>query len=388
MSKVRPLLTITFWRTKGIAIVRKFFARLFNVKPKNKEDYYSIFRWYISKRLAYALVILIGVASLYYVLVMSPVAVFGHSSGNKSLPIYKYNSLAIRFFEGDCRIKARDGHIAYEGAVEKGEVKGEGRLLGRGGELIYDGSFDKNLFNGDGRLYYDGGELKYEGAFRNNLFNGEGKLYSESGSIIYDGEFLKNMKNGAGTLYNAASTAIFKGNFVLDHIPYDEFVGKTAQESAEMYTGNQSIYAYDEEFAISFDEIGAVATMTNAANDIEGESKISSLTVMQSEFFLGGKSYKNIDELNKYFGTPDYAGYTYCLLTDVVAINSLKGDSPIAGVDIETQDLFDGVYQVIDYDHNVEVYIYAYKYNGAMYTFYCGGSGEKEFLMYQVEVGE
>jgi hypothetical protein len=387
LAKVRPLLSITFWRTKGIAIVRRFFARIFNIKPKDKDDYYSVLRWLVSKRLAYALVILIGVGSLYYVLVLSPGAAFGHSSGNSSLPVYKYNSLAVRFFEGDCRIKAKGGRIAYEGSVKKGEVTGSGRLYDRSGEILYVGAFDKNMYNGNGRLYYGSGELKYEGGFVNNKMNGEGKLYSDSGSLVYDGSFLDNMKNGKGTLYNAAASEIYKGNFVLDHIPYEEFVGKTAEEAAEMYTGKQSIYVYDDEFSVAFDDIGAVAAMTNGENDIEGDGKINAITVLNDKFILGGKTYKDIDQLNKYFGKPDYVGNTYCLLTDVVAINGLAEGNPIARVEIKTQDLFNNVYQVDDYDHNAEVYIHAYKKDNVMYTFFTSGSGEKKFLMYAIEVG-
>jgi antitoxin component YwqK of YwqJK toxin-antitoxin module len=381
-------MTPVFWRTRFTSIIRKFFTDLFNVKPKDKHDYYSVGRWLVSKKLAYTLVVLIGIASLYYVLVLSPAAVLNKdTAGNASLPVYKYNSLAIRFFEGDCRVKARDGHIAYEGAINNGEAKGAGRLFERDGTLIYDGAFDQNMYNGEGRLYYYGGELNYEGGFRNNLMNGEGKLYSDSGSLVYEGEFLKNMKNGVGTLYNAAATEIYKGNFVLDHIPYEEFVGKTTEETAGMYLGRQTIYASEAEFAVSMDEIDAVVQSTNGEDDLEGEGSISSITVLKDEFFFGGKSYEDISELIAYFGDPDYAGFTYCTLTDAVAINRLPNKNLMPSVSIDTQGLFNNVHQVDDYDRNVEVYIYAFKKDNAMYTFYCTDTGEKTFFMYQIEVG-
>jgi hypothetical protein len=381
-------LTVAFWRTKGVAIIRQFFNNIFNVKPKDKDDYYSVLRWRISKKFAYALAILIGIVSLYYVLLLSPVAIVGKSSGNSSLPVYRYNSLAVRFYDGACRIKARDGHIAYEGSVSKGVVKGEGRLFDKEGELVYDGTFDKNMFNGEGKLYYGDGELKYEGAFQSNLMSGMGKLYAESGSLQYDGEFIKGKKNGAGTLYNAAATEIYKGNFVLDHIPYEEFVGKTAEEAAAMYLGKESIYIADGEFTTAFDEIDAVAQVTSGEDDIEGNGHINSITVLKDEFFFGGKSYKSLKTLEDYFGSADFSGYTYCLLTDIVAINRLPKESPMERSPIGGQDLFDNAYQVDDYDHNVEVYIHAFKKDKMLFTFYFTGSGEKNFFMYQIEVGE
>jgi hypothetical protein len=361
---------------------------LLDIKPRDTSDYYSVLRWQISKRLAFALVVVIGVVSIYYVLVLSPIAITGKAAGNASLRVYKYNSLAIRFFSGSCRIEAKGDYIAYEGAVKKGTVTGNGRLFDKDGRVIYDGEFDKNMYNGTGKLYYPNDELKYTGEFTNNEMNGKGKLYSSSGAISYEGEFLKGKKNGEGVLYNASANEVYRGNFVLDEIQYEEFVGKTAEEAAKMYPGVQEVYSSEDEFTILMKEIGAVTNMTSGDSNLEGEGKISGITVLKDYFAKGGKSYKSIAAVTELLGRPDFTGYTYCMLSDAIAINALSDSQGIGPVSLSGVSLFDEVYNVEDYDKNVEIYIYAYKAGDILYTFYCGDPQDKKFLMYSVEVGK
>jgi hypothetical protein len=386
--KVRVFTSPIWWKTKGLVALREFFAKLLNIKPRDTTDYYSVLRWQISKRLAFAMVIVIGVLSIYYVLVLSPIALTGGAVGNASLPVYKYNSLAVRFFSGSCRIEAKGDYVAYEGSVKKGEVTGSGRLFDRDGRTVYEGDFDKNRYNGVGQLYYPNGELKYTGEFSNNEMNGEGKLFATSGAVSYEGEFLNGKKNGKGVLFNASANEIYRGNFVLDEIAYEEFVGKTAEEAATMYPGIQEVYAAEQEFTISMKEIGAVSKVTNGDDSLEGEGKISGITVLKDYFAKGGKSYKSITEVTTLFGRPDFAGYTYCMLSDAIAINALPDLKGIGPISLSGVSLFDEVYSVEDYDKNVEVYIYAYKAENILYTFYCGDPQDQEFFMYSVEVGE
>ncbi|MDR2163245.1 MAG: hypothetical protein LBO70_04805 [Clostridiales Family XIII bacterium] len=388
VTRIRVLLSPSWWKTKGSVALREFFTKLFDFKPRHSGDYYPLLRWLISKRLAFALVILIGVASLYYILILSPVAITGKAAGNATLPVYKYNSLAIRFFAGSCRVKARGGYIAYEGAINKGMVKGDGRLFDKHGNTIYDGSFDKNMYNGKGKLFYPNGRLKYMGDFVNNEMSGTGQIFSTSGALHYDGAFLNGRKNGEGTLYNGAANGIYHGNFVLDRIAYPEFVGKTAEEAAAMYTGAQEIYASDSESALFMKEIGAVATITDGANDLEGEGKITGIIVLASSFQSADKICTKMSEIGDLFGKPDYNGYTYCMLPDAVALNSLANNDGLGKVSIDAEGLFDGVYRVNEYGSDTEVYIYAYKADGILYTFYCSDPNEEEFLMYSIEVGE
>jgi hypothetical protein len=385
---IRVLLSPNWWKTKGAVALRDFFTKMFNVKPRDTGDYYPVLRWLVSKRLAFAIVIVLGVASLYYVLILSPVALTGKAGGNASLPVYRYNSLAVRFFDGSCRIKARGDYIAYEGAIKKGMATGEGRLFNKDGDIVYDGAFEKNMYNGKGKLYYPNGKLKYEGEFVNNEMSGEGKLFASSGALHYDGVFLNGKKNGAGTLYNGSANEIYRGNFVLDQIPYEEFVGKTAEESSEMYLGAREIYATDRESVIFMKEIGSVLAVTNGEDDLEGQGKIAGVTVLKNRFESGGKTYAKISEISALFGAPDYTGYTYCVLSDAVSLNCLSDAEGLGKVSVDSEGLFDGVYRVDDYDKNVEVYIYAYKSGDILYTFYCGGPREPGFLMYSIEGGQ
>jgi hypothetical protein len=388
VTKIRVLLSPNWWKTKGFVALRGFFAKLFDFKPHNANDYYPLMRWLISKRLAFAIVIVLGVVSLYYMLILSPVAITGTASGNATLPVYRYNSLAIRFFDGSCRIKARGDYVAYEGAVKKGIVTGDGRLFDRNGNIVYDGAFDKNMYNGRGKLYYESGRLKYEGDFVNNEMNGKGCLYAASGTLRYDGAFLNGKKNGKGILYNGAADEIYQGNFVLDRIAYAEFVGKTAEEVATMYTGVQDIYASDAESILHMKEIGAVATVMNGEEDLEGQGKLTGLVVLENSFPSADKTCVTMSEIESLFGRSDYTGYTYCMLPEAVAFNVIADGGAPGTVALDTEQLFDGVYRVDDYDGNVEVYIHAYKAEDILYTFYCAGPQDAGFFMYSIEVGE
>ena len=91
-NKLRLYTSLTFWKTRGITKLRQFFGRIFDVKPRDSKDYYTIFRWLVSKRLAYATIILLGVGSLYLILKMSPSVLPGTARAATSLRTYKYNS--------------------------------------------------------------------------------------------------------------------------------------------------------------------------------------------------------------------------------------------------------------------------------------------------------
>ena len=56
-NKIRLWTSLEFLRTRLINNVRIFFSKVLDVKPRHKKDYYSVFNWLISKRLAFAIVI-------------------------------------------------------------------------------------------------------------------------------------------------------------------------------------------------------------------------------------------------------------------------------------------------------------------------------------------
>ena len=64
------------------------FKKLLDVKPKDKKDYYTVFNWMISKKLAYTMVIIVGLLSAYYILMMSPVKLGAGASTINSYKTY------------------------------------------------------------------------------------------------------------------------------------------------------------------------------------------------------------------------------------------------------------------------------------------------------------
>ena len=70
--KLRLWTSPAFLRTQVFSKIREFFAKLLDIRPRDKRDYYPVFRWLVSKRLAFALVIAVGLVSLLYISAMLP----------------------------------------------------------------------------------------------------------------------------------------------------------------------------------------------------------------------------------------------------------------------------------------------------------------------------
>jgi hypothetical protein len=99
---------------------------------------------------------------------------------------------------------------------------------------------------------------------------------------------------------------------------------------------------------------------------------------------LGGKEMTSINELNAYFGTPDYTGYTFATLADAIAINTLTSASPFGAVELQTEHVFDDARNVTKFDSQFEIYIHAYKKDGNIYSFYTTGPADSKFALYSV----
>ena len=127
-TKIRLWTSRSYWETKGVNTFRQFFSRLLNVKPRSQSDYYPVLRWLVSKRLAFALVIVLGLLSVFYILFFSPVSAM-LSASSPSLPSFRYNALPLKFYSGNVQITAADGHVAYEGTVGGRRGPGPGRPL-------------------------------------------------------------------------------------------------------------------------------------------------------------------------------------------------------------------------------------------------------------------
>lgn len=382
-TKVKLWLSPTFWQTKGITALREFFMKLLDVRPRHKKDYYSVFRWLISKRLAFALVIIAGISGLYYLYIMAPAAGINIESTGSTVRAYRYNSIALKFMSGNVQILAKDNHVAYIGPVKDGTASGSGSLYRSDGSLLYAGEFQNNRYNGTGKLYNPDGTLSYAGAFADNLYNGKGISYRNNGTLEYSGNFLGGLRSGSGTLFNSGGNEIFTGNFQANHLLYSEFVNKKTSEISKMYTGESAVYSSADQYCVQMKDINVVYSVNNGSKSLEADWTVGTVIVQDSEFPVPGKSLATVNQLTACFGKPDYFGATNITLPEAVAINQLGEKSPVGQIKMSTTQSFDNVYSVSDYDKDVELYIYVYKSNGLTYTFYCDKS-TSNFFMYSI----
>jgi hypothetical protein len=388
-TKLRFITSPSWWRTKGITKLRQAFTKLFDIRPKHRKDYYSIGRWLVSKRLAFALVIALAVLGLFYIFVMSPSALLKEGDG-VSIRTYRYNAAPLKFYSGTVRILAKSKYVAYIGNVDGGEVTGDGTLYARDGHVVYEGSFDNCMYNGAGRLYYPSGVLEYAGSFTDNLYNGAGSFFRENGVVEYVGEYTAGARSGTGTLYNSGGNPVFTGSFRQDKIVFGEFLGKTTQDAAGMYTGIQDIYSTDSEYCVDMKEIGAAYAVRSGAKSLDDSWIITNVYVMGRSISVGGAELATVNELTAQLGTPIYLGSTWVDLSEAVMVNDSieAGNTDLPAVSIDAVSTFDGVYNVKSYDTGFELYIYVYSYDGIIYTFYSDGSSSTGFFMYSLELAE
>ena len=73
VTKLKYWLSPTFWRAQVLTKLREFLSRVFAVRPRHKRDYYGFFGWLVSRRLAHAVVIAVGLLSLAYLLFVNPI---------------------------------------------------------------------------------------------------------------------------------------------------------------------------------------------------------------------------------------------------------------------------------------------------------------------------
>ena len=279
VTKFRQITSENFIRTRVIAKIREFFVLLFDVRPKNKKDYYEVFGWLISKKLAYAIVVVIGVLSMIYL--VSIRSMYLPQKQEDGIKTYDYDDVMLRFAKGKVRIKGKSGYLAYEGDVEKGSVTGSGNLYGVDGTLLYQGEFAQNEYEGSGTQYYPDGTMHYKGAFSGNLYEGTGKLYRENGTLSYDGEFARGMKEGTGKLYAAGDKPVYEGSFSKDQLVYSALLGKSTAEVAQAYTGSRVIYRNDSDFTVLMPDIQALYIGVTDEANLEEQVMVDSVYVLK-----------------------------------------------------------------------------------------------------------
>ena len=365
---------------------RTLLNRLLDIRPKHKKDYYTIFGWMVSRRLVNLLVILTGFGCIAYLVIVNPIQKAG--SDADTVPVYKYSSIPLRFADGEVKIKARGGYVAYEGQVSKGYVTGKGKLYDKEETLVYEGDFDKNQYSGTGTLYYPNGQPEYIGEFSENLFEGTGTQYRESGARLYEGAFSNGMKEGAGVLYGASDSAVFTGNFHLDEIVYTQLLHKSAEEIGALYTGNQLIWqdGQSADNAVILSDIDVIYFSGDTSTSMNDMMKSDLLCVGKSSFVYGNKRIDTIEELTEVLGEPEYEGNSYMTFPEAVGVSWLQNHGKAmeidTGMDVDT--ILDEVSTVNSYEKDTSLYLYTYEIGEQTYTFLSEGK-TGSFFMYEIE---
>lgn len=383
-TKIKLYTNAGFLKTRVFTRIRKFFSRIFDVKPRNKDDYFGFGRWLISKKLAFAIFIILGILSAYYIFFINPPAIF--NSSDDGIKTYKYSSVPLRFTKGRVNILAESGYIAYTGDVEKGEVVGVGVLYNEKGEKIYQGDFDNNMFNGSGVLYYPSGQEHYSGQFKDNLYTGSGIEYRENGTKEYEGGYTLGHREGEGTLFDAAGKAILQGNFADGDFLYQELLGKTTGQVSNLYKGKRTIYMDPDYFVVCLDDLGSAVYGYSTSNTLSGDVPTEGVYVFANTFREKGQELKNLDEMKKALGEPSYEGNAYAIMPEAVCVylQNIKGTEFYGDTAVTLSTPFDDAIVVESFNSDYCFYIYNYVLDGIRYTFF-GKDRNGDFEMFLME---
>ena len=381
--KLRMWTTPAFLRSKVLVKIREFFTRLVDVRPRDKWDYYPVFRWLVSKRLAFALVVALGVASLLYLSAMFP----NDLLQGGGIPTYGYRSIPLKFYTGTVNILAKGGYVAYTGQVDGGVASGKGTLYAADGSTIYDGEFANSMYNGEGTLYYPNGSPQYVGSFTDNKYNGTGSSFRPNGTLEYSGDYVAGDRTGKGTLYNSVGSQVFQGSFLGGEIVYHDFLARPTSEVTELYSGETAVYQSSDEYCVTMPDIDAVYAVKDGSNTLENQWTVDRVYVMRGSVPLESGTCTTLRQLMAAMGEPLYFGNAWVNLPEAVAWNLVAEDQPdrMDQVQVEYSASFENVFTVSSYDRNFQMYLYTFEQSGLLYTFYFTGAGEPEFVMYAIE---
>ena len=383
-TKIRLFTSPSYLKGEVLRRMIQFFRKMSDVRPRHKNDYYGFFGWLVSKRLAFLIVIAIGMVSAYYVTVVQPLSVF--TAGGDGVKTYSYRSVPLRFTEGKVRILGKSKYLAYEGNVEKGAATGMGILYRKDGSTVYEGQFEKNEFHGNGTSYYPTGQVQYTGAFQHNVYCGTGRLYRENGSLEYDGEFLEGVKEGAGTLYDSGSNKVFSGNFSKGNLLYADFLGKSTAEAAKLYLGKKTVYTDEEYFVVDMEDISGILYGRLGEENLQDAVMVEGVYVLKDSFDFGRDSYTNVAEIAQLMGDAVYEGNTYLTMPDAVGVHVLNRTKAALHGDVTGEwnaYLADAV-TVDSFDSGYSVYIYTFVQEDMRYTLFCKDRSGS-FAMYLIE---
>ena len=392
-ARITPLLTrarlflspsYIFTRLKDFFI--RFFTQILNVKPRDKNDYYTVGNWMVSKRLAFAVVIIVGVLSIAYI-ASSWTGLFP-GSRNDGIKTYNYNNVLLKFAKGTVRIRGKSGYLAYEGEVSDAACNGSGTLMNPEGYVVYQGNFKQSMYEDEGTQYYQDGTLMYQGKFHENMHSGPGKIYRPNGSLEYEGEFALDMKEGEGTLYDMGHNEVFKGQFTMDDIKYSDLIGKTASQVAEAYKGERKIYQATGERTRFMPDIRCMTLEYLDEESIDTEAQVQSVYVLKNTFNTAEGPVSTFEDLSKYLGQPIYLGTSFGTLPEILTVNQLNRETDgivLNGpADIEMTSVYTEYTEVTSYDNEYEVYLHTYHKDGLLYTFVTS-QGMDTFYYYYVQ---
>ena len=382
-NRIRIWFSWTYLSNKLNMSIRTQTTKIFKVRAKDKDDYYTIFGWMVAKPLAIAVSIAVVVLCCAYIVAMIPA-----KSAQKGYKMYKYNSLALKYISSErVGILGKSGYVAYEGDVKDGVIEGSGKLFFKDGTLCYAGEFQKNAYNGKGKRYYRGGELWYDGDFKDNEFDGEGTLYRQDGSKLYSGNFVNSMKDGEGSLFDTAGNEIFHGGFSKDTIVYKQLLGKASDEINEYYKAKSDLYTTENLFMKPMEGINVLCRGRIGDNTLDGKSEVDGVYVLNN-FFIdsSGNSVSETEKLKNKFKKLVYQGYTELMEDDALAVTMARfADEEIKdSIKLEKTSILEDAASITGYKAELPVYVHVFHDNGCSYTFYSQETG-KGFFMYLIQ---
>ena len=185
----------------------------------------------MSKKLAFAVTIIIAMAAVVYIALNSNIKPYILPEDAR-LPDGSryYGELKDNLLSGEGALIWLDG-TRYAGGFSKGMFSGYGKLYLDYGD-VYSGQFKQGEYHGQGEYITDYGEI-YTGNFIDSEFTGEGE-YTEPDGSHYKGGFKNWFYHGEGILTSGGGD-VFKGMFVDGSF---EGKGEFQGEDGSIYTGN------------------------------------------------------------------------------------------------------------------------------------------------------
>ena len=338
------------------------------------------------KRLSLS-IILLAASLLVLFAILRAFAVSG------DVPTYRYDSILLKLAKGKVRIEAADGHLAYEGYVQRGYAHGQGALYNPEGVLVYKGNFKKSKYEKKGRQYYSNGSLQYEGSFHENLFDGKGSLYRENESLAYQGHFSGGEKNGRGKLYDEAGNPVYTGMFRDGEVLYSDLLGKDTRAISKSYTGEGLVYELQNEYIQVLPGIDALCAGTKNPDTLDGLPSCDTVVVLKNSFTFGSRHCKTLEDLRTALGEPVLLGSTGASFPEAVAITELEQTQDILSGDIslteKSEALFSDVKEIESYDQSYSLSIASFQKNGLSYTFVLdpmsGEGNALRFVFYSIQ---